>query len=57
MRDITGFALEDYTAKELNVEQNEHVIGLRETNGWIWCIRTLDSDEGWLPKENLELVE
>ena len=49
-----GLALDDYTAKELNVDLNETVLGLKQINGWIWCIRTLNSDEGWIPLENLE---
>lgn len=57
MRGTTGVEKEDYNAKELNVDEQEFVIGSKETNGWIWCIRTLDSDEGWLPKENLKPLE
>ncbi|WP_246234938.1 SH3 domain-containing protein [Bacillus aquiflavi] len=32
-----GTALEAYTAKELDIDQYEKVIGLKELNGWIWC--------------------
>lgn len=48
-----GIILEDYTAKELNVEKNEIVKGIKELNGWFWCVRFIDDDEGWLPKEKL----
>lgn len=50
-----GILLEDYTAKELSVEKGEIVKGIKELNGWIWCIRLLDKDEGWLPKANLKV--
>lgn len=50
-----GILLEDYTAKELNVEKGEIVKGIKELNGWLWCIRLLDKDEGWLPKEKLRI--
>lgn len=49
-----GIVLDDYTAKELNVEKDEIVKGVKELNGWLWCIRLLDNDEGWLPKEILK---
>jgi len=48
-----GILLEDYTAKELNVDKGEIVKVIKELNGWLWCIRLLDKDEGWLPKEIL----
>ena len=32
-----GIAEEDYTAKELDVDEGEHLVGLKELNGWIWC--------------------
>lgn len=48
-----GVILEDYTAKELNVENGEIVKGIRELNGWLWCIKLIDGDEGWLPRDIL----
>ncbi|WP_232276194.1 SH3 domain-containing protein [Paenibacillus sp. 481] len=55
VREAEGVILEDYTAKELDVNEGEHLVGLKELNGWIWCLRTLNSEEGWVPKENLQL--
>ncbi len=49
-----GIVLEDYTAKELDVNEGESLTGLKELNGWTWCVRTLDSAEGWVPNENLK---
>lgn len=48
-----GTILEDYTAKELNVEKDEIVKGIKELNGWLWCMKIIDKDEGWLPKDKL----
>lgn len=49
-----GIVLVDYTAKELNVEKDEIVKVVKELNGWLWCVRLSDNDEGWLPKEILK---
>ena len=51
-----GIILEDYTAKELNVEMGEVVKGIKELNGWLWCVKITDKDEGWLPKEKLTTI-
>jgi hypothetical protein len=51
-----GVILEDYTAKELNVEKGEIVKGMGELNGWLWCIKIIDEDEGWLPKDKLRII-
>ncbi|GAA0371335.1 SH3 domain-containing protein [Caldalkalibacillus horti] len=55
LRGAEGIILEDYTARELDVNKGEKLVGLKELNGWIWCLRTLNSEEGWVPKENLKL--
>ncbi|PEB51888.1 hypothetical protein CON65_15205 [Bacillus pseudomycoides] len=52
--DGTGFILEGYTAKELNIEVGEILIGLHEWNGWIWCGNLEKEAEGWVPKQNLK---
>ncbi|MDH7605495.1 MAG: SH3 domain-containing protein [Melioribacter sp.] len=48
-----GIVEKDYTAKELDVEEGEQVDGTREINGWIWCRRDKNYEEGWVPKSNL----
>jgi hypothetical protein len=48
-----GYLLEDYTAKELNVEKGAVVEWIRELNGWIWCVDLVTEEIGWLPKNNL----
>ena len=44
----------DYDSAELTVEIGETVIGNRILDGWIWC-RNNVGNEGWVPKDNLEL--
>lgn len=48
-----GLILEDYTAKELDVDVGEIVVGTKEWNGWIWCEKRNGSDSGWIPRANL----
>ncbi|MFJ8530323.1 SH3 domain-containing protein [Bacillus sp. NPDC094106] len=50
----TGLILERYTAKELNIEVGEILIGLHEWNGWIWCEKLEKEAEGWVPKQNVK---
>lgn len=55
--DITSegraYAREDYTARELDVQKGERLTGLKELNGWVWCVRDGSPDTGWVPRENL----
>lgn len=50
-----GIALVDYTARELNVDEGDRLAGHKELNGWIWCTHRMNSEEGWVPKGNLQL--
>jgi hypothetical protein len=47
----SGAMLEDYTAKELDVDEGDTLVGLRELNGWIWCHRSGNGELGWVPLE------
>ncbi|MDV2686430.1 hypothetical protein RYX56_18840 [Alkalihalophilus lindianensis] len=51
-----GLILEDYIAKELEVNVDEQLIKFKELNGWIWVKRLTNSEEGWVPKENVKEV-
>lgn len=55
-KDDIGLILDNYTAKELNVEVGEKVFGLKELNGWIWCKKLSNNDDGWVPKDSLILL-
>lgn len=51
-----GRALDDYTAKELNVMKGELLIGSKILNGWLWCEKSVSTESGWVPLENLKEV-
>jgi hypothetical protein len=55
-REGYGIINEDYTAKELTIDEGELVEGFRELNGWIWCKKITDGEEGWLPMNNIRLI-
>lgn len=52
----SGVAKENYTASELNVEAQDHVIGFKKINGWIWCKKLSTEEQGWLPELNLKEI-
>jgi hypothetical protein len=52
-----GIVTENYSAKELNVNEGEKVKEIKELNGWVWVKRELNNDKGWLPLEILEKIE
>ena len=52
----TARAREDYTARELNVQKGELLLGSRVLNGWIWCDNPINSESGWAPLSNLQEV-
>ncbi|WP_159912659.1 SH3 domain-containing protein [Pantoea sp. 18069] len=49
----TARALEDYTARELNVRVGEALIGGRTLNGWVWCENPRTAESGWVPLSHL----
>lgn len=51
-----GEAKEAYSAKELNVDAGEILCGFKELNGWVWCRRASDKEEGWIPLRNVRRV-
>jgi hypothetical protein len=52
-----GEIIEDYSAKELNIDKGTVVECIKELNGWLW-LKNLKTDEiGWVPLENLKLME
>ncbi|OTG85879.1 hypothetical protein B9T31_09820 [Acinetobacter sp. ANC 4558] len=48
----SGYALENYTAKELEVNAGDELKVDQSLNGWMWCTRIQDGESGWVP-ENL----
>lgn len=49
-----GTVLEDYSARELDVDPGEEILKIRTLNGWTWVRRTSDREEGWIPNETIE---
>ncbi len=45
----------DYDASELSVKVGEIVTGGKKVAGWIWC-KNESEIEGWVPEENLEML-
>ncbi len=53
---LQGYAKADYTAKELNVDQGDLLVGEEQLNGWMWCSRSSDGQSGWVPLEILTQI-
>ena len=48
-----GEAQQNYSAKEMDIEEGDILIGINHLNGWIWCQHPVSEEEGWVPAENL----
>ncbi|KAA8995771.1 ligand-binding protein SH3 [Affinibrenneria salicis] len=51
--DATGRAREDYSARELDVDEGDILTAATTLNGWVWCSRPCRSEAGWVPLANL----
>ena len=54
LTETEGEILENYSAEELEVDINETISAIKETNGWILGRLDRTGKEGWLPKEILK---
>ena len=52
--DDQGIALEDYCARELEVQAGDCLVGGRQLNGWVWCSKGRAS--GWVPLQVLQVI-
>lgn len=52
-----GIAKDDYTAKELDVNEGDELLAIKFLNGWVWCQRLSDQDSGWVPKSILKNIK
>jgi hypothetical protein len=50
-----GEVLEDYCAKELDVDEGTVVEGIRELNGWLWLKNKNTNEIGWVPMDKLKI--
>ncbi|MGI9281341.1 MAG: SH3 domain-containing protein [Endozoicomonas sp.] len=48
-----GTAIEDYTARELNIETGDELKIIRELNAWAW-VENKEKQTGWVPVSKLE---
>lgn len=48
--------LEDYDSSELSVKKDEIVEGEKIVNGWLQCKKLNEYKHGWVPLDNLELI-
>ncbi|KEQ17740.1 SH3 domain-containing protein [Endozoicomonas numazuensis] len=48
-----GTAIEDYTARELNIKAGEELKILRELNAWAW-VENRVKESGWVPVSKLD---
>lgn len=49
-----GVAKEDYSAKELDVNEGDQFQSIKFLNGWVWCLRLSDNEIGWVPRNILQ---
>ena len=52
-----GIILEDYSAKELDIDKGNIVEGIKELNGWLWLKNISTNEIGWVPVEKLKVLE
>jgi len=50
-----GYIIEDYSARELNVDKGTVVKGIREMSGWLWLEH--ENERGWVPLDKLEKID
>ncbi|MCL2793268.1 MAG: SH3 domain-containing protein [Spirochaetaceae bacterium] len=53
--DNFGYIIEDYSAKELDIDSGAVVKGIKELNGWLWAEN--EKEEGWIPVDKVRKVE
>ena len=49
-----GNIIEDYSAKELNIDKETIVEGIKELNGWLWSKNINTNEIGWIPMEKVK---
>ncbi|MCL2192745.1 MAG: SH3 domain-containing protein [Treponema sp.] len=50
-----GYIIEDYSARELDVDKGTLVKAIREMNGWMWLEHR--NEVGWVPLYKLQKVD
>jgi len=52
-----GNVIEDYSAKELDIDKGTIVEGIKELNGWLWLKNKSTNEIGWVPMDKLKKLE
>jgi hypothetical protein len=52
-----GKIIENYSAKELDIDRGVIVEGIRELNSWLWLKNKKTNETGWVPVEKLRKLE
>ena len=52
-----GFIIEEYYAKELDIDTGTIVEGIKELNGWLWLKNKSTNEIGWVPLDKLKKLE
>jgi hypothetical protein len=52
-----GEIIEDYSAKELDIDKKTIVEGIKELNGWLWLKNIQTNEIGWVPINNLRKID
>ena len=45
---------ENYSAKEIDVNEGDSIILINKLNGWSWIKLESTGEEGWIPDENID---
>lgn len=55
--DANGLVIENYDAREFDLDIGEILLAEKELNGWIWCNK-LDNDDikAWAPHNHIEVL-
>jgi hypothetical protein len=48
--------VEDYSARELNVEKGNIIEGIQEINGWLWSKNKETNEIGWIPIKKIASI-
>jgi len=52
-----GYVIENYSAKELDINKGTAVEGIKELNGWLWLKNIQSNEIGWVPMDKLKKIE
>jgi len=57
MENNYGNIIENYSAKELDINKGMIVEGIKELNGWLWSKNKMTNEVGWIPNEKVKVLK